>query len=267
MVTVKARKFQSGQFQEVDDRLTQEELLRISINLQPYTITMRSPGDEQALVRGILHTENVVNSPNAEMNYSEIEFHDNGTIAHVSLEIPTTWLGEGISQTRNLMSVTSCGMCGKTDELLLCDVACLQTNIQWQASAILHQFLQMRQHQTTFAQSGGSHASAAFNAANEMLSVKEDIGRHNAVDKVIGDLLLQQQLSQAASLIVSGRISYEIVSKCYRAGIPFLAAVSAPSSLAVSYCQQLGICLMGFCREDKLTVYTYPERITLDVNS
>lgn len=261
MHSVHARKFQSGQVHEVEDTLTEEALLRISINQQPYTITMRSPGDEQALVRGILHTENVVNSPEAVINYSEIEFHDNGSIAHVSLEIPTTWLGEGISQTRNLMSVTSCGMCGKTDELLLQHQVPLDTTVKLKFQEVLAQFVSMRQQQTTFTQSGGSHAAAAYSHDQQLLTVMEDIGRHNAVDKVIGDLLNHHQLNKATSLIVSGRISYEIVSKCYRAGIPFLAAVSAPSSLAVSYCRELGICLMGFCREDKLTVYTFPERI------
>jgi FdhD protein len=122
-------------------------------------------------------------------------------------------------------------------------------------------FHRMNELQRTFRQSGGSHAAAAFTIDGEILSLHEDIGRHNAVDKVVGDLLLKQKLKEAKCLIVSGRISYEIVSKCFVAGIPFLAAVSAPSSLAVDFSKELGITLMAFCREGDLTVYSHPSKL------
>jgi FdhD protein len=94
-----------------------------------------------------------------------------------------------------------------------------------------------------------------------MMTMQEDIGRHNAVDKVIGSLLLEGELGNAQFLLVSGRVSYEIVSKCFIAGIPFLLAVSAPSSLAVDFAKELGITLLGFCREDRATVYSHHERM------
>ncbi len=122
-------------------------------------------------------------------------------------------------------------------------------------------FEQMAAEQKVFKSSGGSHASAAFTTDGQLLAIYEDIGRHNAVDKVIGSLLLQRKLSQAACLLVSGRLSYEIVSKCFRARIPFLASVSAPSSMAVDYCAKTGITLLGFCRQNKCTVYTGEENI------
>ena len=124
-------------------------------------------------------------------------------------------------------------------------------------------FTQMNSAQNTFKQSGGSHAAAAFTIEGKMLAIQEDIGRHNAVDKVIGSLLFQKQLQHAKCIVVSGRISYEIVNKCFLAGVPFLAAVSAPSSLAVDLSEQLGITLMAFCRENKFTAYCHLENIKI----
>jgi len=117
-------------------------------------------------------------------------------------------------------------------------------------------FRKMNSGQKTFIQSGGSHAAAAFSSEGKLLSIMEDIGRHNAVDKVIGDLLIQKKIKDASYLLVSGRISYEILYKAFVARIPFLAAVSAPSTLAVAYAKELGITLMGFCRENKITIYS-----------
>ena len=109
--------------------------------------------------------------------------------------------------------------------------------------------------------SGGCHAAAIFDLNGNCLDCQEDIGRHNAVDKTIGQLLLHQQLDQAKCLLVSGRVSFEIVQKAFRAGIPFLCSVSAPSDRAVADCIACGITLLAFCRDEKCTVYTHKERI------
>jgi FdhD protein len=110
-------------------------------------------------------------------------------------------------------------------------------------------------HQSAFEISGGSHAAAIFNRHFQLITVMEDIGRHNAVDKCIGSLLNKGRLSDARYLLVSGRVSYEIITKCFAAGIPVLAAVSAPSSLSVDFAKELGIRLYGFCREGRVTRY------------
>ena len=117
-------------------------------------------------------------------------------------------------------------------------------------------FDQMSEKQRSFKLSGGTHAAGAFTADGKMLSIREDIGRHNAVDKVIGDLIYAGRLEEAECLTVSGRISFEIVSKAISAGIPYLASVSAPSTLAVNMAQESGMTLMAFCRNHKLTVYS-----------
>jgi FdhD protein len=119
----------------------------------------------------------------------------------------------------------------------------------------------MRGRQATFERTGGSHAAGAFTVAGALVSTYEDIGRHNAVDKVIGELFLNGALRDAGVLVISGRVSYEIVAKCAQAGFPFLVAVSAPSSLAVDLCDRSGITLIGFCREHRFTVYTHAENI------
>jgi FdhD protein len=117
-------------------------------------------------------------------------------------------------------------------------------------------FAEMRSEQMLFALTGGCHAAAAFDAQGQLLVCREDIGRHNAVDKVIGALLITGRLTDARHLLVSGRVSYEIVSKSFMAGIPILAAVSAPSSLAVDFAKELGISLFAFCRDQRMTLYS-----------
>jgi len=120
---------------------------------------------------------------------------------------------------------------------------------------IAKMMVQLREVQTLFEETGGCHAAGVFNREGQLIFASEDIGRHNAVDKVIGHLLLNNQLSSAKYIVVSGRVSYEIVAKCFAAGIPNLAAVSSPSSLAVDYAKELGISLYAFCRENRITQY------------
>ena len=117
----------------------------------------------------------------------------------------------------------------------------------------------MRKNQKVFEKTGGLHAASIFNHQKELLTVKEDIGRHNAVDKVIGDLLTTETLQEAKYLVVSGRVSYEIVTKAFIAKIPVIIAVSACSSLAVDFAKEFGICLVGFTRDDKMTIYSNPK--------
>ena len=143
----------------------------------------------------------------------------------------------------------------------------LQDGIQISRPLLLAMFAKMNSQQNTFNQSGGSHAAAAFDCHGELLSIKEDIGRHNAVDKVIGMLLCEDRLQSAKVLLVSGRVSFEIVTKAFTAKIPVLAAVSAPSSLAVETADKMGITLAAFCRKNRVTVYSHISRIIEDKNA
>lgn len=242
--------------------LSVEEALQINVNGTPFTITMRSPNNDEALVRGLLHSEGVLK--NVQF-LPEIHLHkeDEGSIITIAnLRVPDDELGDGYSNGRNLLSVSSCGICGKTE---LDDLAHLGAALPLSKTLDSHSipvlFERMQAAQNSFKQSGGSHAAAAFNNQGELLASMEDIGRHNAVDKVVGELILQGKSGQAQTLLVSGRISYEIVIKAFKAKIPILCAVSAPSSLAVDYAKELGLTLLAFCRGERATCYAHPERI------
>jgi FdhD protein len=245
---------------EIEDSLSVEEMLSISVNGKPYTITMRSPGNEKALVRGILLTEDIYSDREKHPNFVVRNKNHLGYITEVNAVIDKQLVEKGIETKRNLLSVTSCGMCGMQEmDLALGEPH--QDASKLEAALVEIMFASMQEAQKTFEKSGGSHASAAFTLEGKLLSIQEDIGRHNAVDKVIGDLLLQGILDHAKVILVSGRLSYEIVRKAFKARIPFLAAVSAPSSMAVRIAQESGICLMAFCRGKQFTVYTQREKI------
>jgi FdhD protein len=260
------KKFDRATSKKIVDALTVEEALQININDAPFTVSMRTPGEDANLVRGILHSEGVINDVNFTPDIVLKKENEDGIVTIVNVAIPESKLGEGYTNSRSLLSVSSCGICGKTQ---LEDLAFMGKTID-DAQKInigdIHQmFAAMRTKQHDFNQSGGTHAAAAFTIDGKMLGCLEDIGRHNAVDKVVGKLIHTNQLKDAKALTVSGRISYEIVIKCFKAQIPFLAAVSAPSSLAVDYAKELGITLFGFSRDQRTTVYSHPQR-TKNIN-
>ena len=239
----------------VNDVLVEEEALQIVINGKPFTITMRTPGDDEALTRGLLYCENVYTNPilSAPITLSK---QADRTIA--SVNIPMEQIQIGIENERSLISVSSCGICGKTQLDDLTGALKTEANITLQQLNDL--FRKMEEKQDLFSKSGGSHAAAIFTTTGDLLSIKEDVGRHNAVDKAIGEALLNQQLEEAFCLTVSGRVSYEIILKAFRANIPILAAVSAPSTLAVDYARELGITLFAFCRNGGATCYSHERR-------
>ncbi len=256
------QKYTEGKDALVRDMLTVEQALQITINNLPFTVTMRTPGNDRELVRGLLFSEDVYRHTDTDLEIDYREKNKITTIANVRLD--KNKLGSGFNNSRSLLSVSSCGICGKKE----LDEAstfknCLKTELKLSVGLLYQMFDRMSSMQDDFKRSGGSHAAAAFTEDGEMLSLMEDIGRHNAVDKVVGDLIWKKRLGNAACVLVSGRISYEIVSKAYSAAIPILAAVSAPSSLSVEYAKQFGITLLGFCRGNKATCYANPDRIEL----
>lgn len=260
IVHYQGQKYEDTSCLLVEDALAIEEALQITINNFPFTVTMRSPGNDKALVRGLLYSEDVLRDQTIDLQISFRKKNAITTIANVDIE--KHLLGTGIKSTRNLLSVSSCGICGKQE----LDAAstfkdCLEKEVSIGIEQLRQSFRTMRQKQADFLQAGGSHAAAAIDGRGQLLCLMEDIGRHNAVDKVIGALLWQGNLDRAVAILVSGRISYEIVSKAFCAQIPILAAVSAPSSLAVEYAKQFGLTLLGFCREHRATCYANNWRI------
>jgi FdhD protein len=249
-------------FKKVTDVISVEVPLKIDVNSISFTITMRTPGSEENLVRGLLHSENIIRS------YSELppilvsETDADGFITAVNVLAPAYLILKDFAGTRNVISASSCGICGKTSlDDNNSDDAKIVNHLKLAAKNVELMFAKMSEKQTSFIASGGTHACAAFTIDGELLAIEEDIGRHNAVDKVIGSLINSKILDQAKCLTVSGRVSYEIISKTLAANIPYLFSVSAPSSLAIDYAEKSGMTLLAFCRNKKLTVYSNPKNV------
>jgi FdhD protein len=239
---------------KIEDDLVVEAPLQININREAYTVVMRTPDDDIELIRGLLFAEDIYKS---KTNFeASIEKEENKIPSIINVNISKKNLGKGYLNKRTLLSVSSCGICGKK-ELKDIEITGNKLGVKTKLTAvnIYEMFIKMHSFQETFKKSGGSHAAAIFNKKKELLTIKEDIGRHNAVDKTIGNLLLENNLKSANYLLVSGRVSYEIVSKAFIAKIPIIVAVSGCSSLAVDFAKEFGICLIGFTRENKMTIY------------
>lgn len=255
--------FNEGKFSQVEDILAVEVALSIAVNEVPFTVTMQTPGNEMELVRGLLFSEKIFQSLTEHPIIDILEKNEEGFISAVNVKIPPELILKDFAGTRNVISASSCGVCGKTELDELGTDRVLNSDIL-NPAIVKMMFEKVSAQQKTFQQSGGTHAAGAFTIDGELLAVMEDIGRHNAVDKVIGYLVNNNILDKAKLITVSGRVSYEIVSKAKSAGIPFLASVSAPSSLAVDSAEAAGISLMAFCRNNKFTVYSNPAQVAND---
>lgn len=247
---------------KVDDILVIEAPLQININKEPYTVVMRTPDNDIELIRGLLFAEDIYKHKEA-LFFTFLKDEKFSTIINVN--IPKEKLGKGYLNKRTLLSVSSCGICGKQElEDIQLSGEALFNSHQISQKEIIEMSIKMQDSQNTFHLSGGSHACAIFNKKNKLITIKEDIGRHNAVDKCVGKMLQDNQLKEAHTMLVSGRVSYEIVSKAFFAKIPIIVAVSACSSLAVDYAKEFGICLIGFNRDYKMTIYANPQYIAYE---
>jgi FdhD protein len=251
-------KFENGSFTKVNDPLTIEHPLEISINGKPFTVVMQTPGDEEDLTRGLLFAEDVIQAQTVFKFTAEK--NEQNLIDKINVEIPPDQLGDGYLSARSLLSVSSCGICGKQslEDLQVQKGESLENpknKNTYSLETLFEMQQKMFQAQNLFQLTGGCHGVAAFSIEGELLSLKEDIGRHNAMDKVIGNLLRSNQAKKAKIIMFSGRISYEIVSKAFRAKIPLIMAVSAPSTLAIDFAKEYGITLLSFSRNGKSTCY------------
>ena len=234
------------------DNLLIERPLAITINSQPWTLSMQTPGHEIQLAAGLAFTEGVIKRD--AIHFDALQADNPSNITSVNILVPAQMVQRNEMRKRTLLSLSSCGICGRT-ELPTVSPSSIEGG-EFDSTGIPLLIQKMQSFQTLFQKTGGCHAAAAFNGSGDLLHCYEDIGRHNAVDKVIGGLLLEGKLREAKVMTVSSRISYEIVVKCYAAAIPVLIAVSAPSSLAVDMAKEFGMRLYGFCREGRHTRYS-----------
>jgi FdhD protein len=257
----------------VEDVLAAEEPLEIRVGGRPLAVTMRTPGHDVELATGFLVSEGVVTTADDVQTARYCAgATDEGVNTYNVLDVR---LAHGVpapdpSLERSFFTTSSCGLCGKAS------IDAVRTHSRWTVAdddlALPADLLatfpdRLREHQEVFDRTGGLHAAGLFDGTTgELLVVREDVGRHNAVDKVVGWALTDGRLPlRGTVLMVSGRASFELTQKALMAGIPVLAAVSAPSSLAAGLAEESGITLVGFLRGSSMVVYSRPERVQVAV--
>ncbi|MFD0052630.1 formate dehydrogenase accessory sulfurtransferase FdhD [Streptomyces sp. NPDC005047] len=253
------------------DTLVAEEPLEIRLNGKPLAITMRTPGDDFALAAGFLVSEGVLAERDDLQNIvycAGATVDGSNTYNVVDVRTSPGVSIPDITLERNVYTTSSCGLCGKAS------LDAVRTTARWPIAdtppvLVTPELLadlpdRLRASQRVFDRTGGLHAAALFTEDGELVDVREDVGRHNAVDKLVGRALQNGDLPLSRSvLLVSGRASFELAQKAVMAGIPVLAAVSAPSSLAVDLAAETGLTLVGFLRGSSMNVYAGEDRVAL----
>ena len=254
---------------EREDIAAVEEPLEIRLHDRPFAVIMRTPGGDRALAAGFLFAEGVIGS-SEDLGAVEHCRHPDHPDVHNVVNVfllgeAAAKLAKTLAERRNVLTTSSCGICGRlTIESLKTRAEPLNVS-----GAVDRDVLKMlpealRKRQPLFDQTGALHAAAIFGFGGECLTSAEDVGRHNAVDKVIGEMLLDGRLPlHRHVLVVSGRSSYEIVQKAWLGGIEIICAVSAPSSLAIDLADEAGITLVGFARSEGFNLYTHPARLRM----
>ncbi|MYE15323.1 MAG: formate dehydrogenase accessory sulfurtransferase FdhD [Gemmatimonadetes bacterium] len=270
---VRVQRMRSGWITERSDSVAVEEPMEVRLEVRgdegkrehPVSVTMRTPGDDFELAAGFLFTEGVITDPHAlgDVRYCRDVDPQEYNVVTASLRDPGAF--DASSLTRNFYVTSSCGVCGKASlesvEVMGC-AAVPDGTLSVQEAEVRALPDRLRSAQHVFDRTGGIHAAGLFDAEGRIVLVREDVGRHNAVDKVVGALVLSRSLPGSnRGLVVSGRSSFEILQKAAMAGFPMVVAVGAPSSLAVSFARRFNMTLVGFAKRDGYNVYSGGERI------
>ena len=247
------------------DYAATEEPMEVRIHGEAFAVIMRTPGRDHDLAAGFLLSEQIVRGPDdigLIRHCTDPKTPDLTNVVDVTLDSEPPL--DRIRERRQVVTSSSCGLCGRvTLDSLRADVPALDGGWSVAGEAVLEWPRRLRAAQDAFDRTGGMHAAGLFSGSGELLEAAEDVGRHNAVDKVVGRMLLLGRLPLAScGLAVSGRASFEIVQKALLAGIPVVAAVSAPSTLAIELAEESGVTLLGFVRDGGYNIYSHPERIT-----
>ena len=256
-----------GSLAAIADEVTIEEPLEMRVGKTSLAVTMRTPGNDEELAAGFLLSEGIVRRRGDLREIAACTLpNSSGNILNIALADSASFRPEAAQRFGNIS--TSCGLCGKTSiDFIRQQLPPLSERMRpIVASRILLRFPeQLRRAQPDFERTGGIHAAGIFSAGGELLWVREDVGRHNAVDKVIGRAFLDDLVPlRDHVLVVSGRTSLEIVQKALAAGIAVVASVSAPSTLAVNFAREVGQTLIGFLRPPTFNVYAHVERVMFD---
>jgi len=255
-------RWKAGRTTRHNDQVAREEPLEIRVQGRSVAVTMRTPGHDRELAAGFLLTEGIIRQRSDVVEI--LHCHAAAAPANTLNVFLAASLKVDFAQlTRHVFATSSCGLCGKASIAAVHQhFPPVQSRLKVAAKTVAGLPAVMREAQRTFTETGGLHASAVFDAAGQMIVLREDVGRHNALDKVLGHGLLEGRLPfDAHLLLVSGRASFEILQKALAGRIPIVCAVSAPSSLAVEFARESGQTLVGFLRGETMNVYAGAERI------
>ena len=259
-VAVEIGRWGGEEIEPCADELAREEPLEIRVRGRGISVTMRTPGHDAELAAGFLLTEGIVRGRGDILRVEHCPRNEEGNV--VDLLLAPEVAVDFARLTRHVFASSSCGLCGKaTIEALAARFPAVESNQMWDVEVLARLPEEMRRAQETFERTGGLHAAALFDGEGALVVLREDVGRHNAVDKVIGHCLLRGISMEKCVLLVSGRASFEIMQKALAARVPMVAAVSAPSSLAVEFARESGVTLIGFLRGRRMNVYSRPERV------
>jgi len=259
----KVTEWEDGVLRSASDYLAAEEPLQICANGQPLVVTMRTPGNDSELAAGFLWTEGLIQSREQILGFGTPAPRNGQPSNVVELQLLQSAV-QPKKQERNFVATSSCGLCGKTsiDEVRATGLRPIQSSLTMDVDTLCALPGRLRARQQVFERTGGLHAAALFDSHGELVALREDIGRHNAVDKIVGWALLEGIIPLARHvLLVSGRGGFEIVQKAIAAGVPMVASVSAPSSLAVQLARELELTLIGFLRGRRFVVYSGESRL------
>jgi FdhD protein len=256
-----------GKLRRKDDYLAAEEPLEIRVGDEPLSVTMRTPGHDRELAAGFLFTEGLIQNREQIVKLESAEPQDGTNRGNViQAELAPDGAPDFVKMKRHFFAASSCGICGKAsiDSIRSRLLAAPNPDFRLDAELLVRMPDALRSSQDVFQRTGGLHAAALFDPHGRLLMLREDIGRHNAVDKVIGWALLEGHVPLSDSvLLVSGRGGFEIVQKAIIAGVPVVASVSAPSSLAVQLARELRLTLIGFLRGRRFVIYAGEERVAV----
>ncbi len=264
--------WQEGNLRRFQDYLAAEEPLEIRVGGAPLTVTMRTPGHDRELAAGFLFTEGLIQSAEqiAALKESTAKEQPSSDQAAAGNLVDVELSGAEIDRERlqrNFFAASSCGICGKAsiDAIRVRGIAAPNPEFRFDPEVLCSLPDRLRASQTIFGRTGGLHAAGLFSPQGGLIVLREDVGRHNAVDKVVGWALLEDRLPLAECvLMVSGRGGFEIIQKALVAGVPLVASVSAPSGLAVQLARELGLTLVGFLRGRRFLIYSREERLAPD---
>jgi FdhD protein len=256
-----------GNVTRAEDVAAAEEPLDVRLHGESFAVIMRTPGDDRALAAGFLFAERIIRDAEDVGAVEHCRHPDNSKAHHV---VDVFLRGRAaqdvrchLDERRRVVANSSCGVCGRaTIDALRAGLAPIDSSWKVTRTTMTALAGTLQGAQSVFQKTGGLHAAALFERDGTLRAAAEDVGRHNAVDKVIGRMLLEDRLPlQDVMLMVSGRVAFELVQKAWVAGVPIVAAVSAPSSLAIDLAREAGITLVGFLRGSSFNVYAHPHRI------